>query len=68
MTEIDKLRAALKWALENGVSYSPPYKFPDGRVLGDSFKDYGCGCCAGNIDIPKEFDDVVRAAVGKSDG
>lgn len=46
-----KLRAALKWALEEGVYAS--------KVTHGDFSDTGCGCCSGSTEPPAEVRDIV---------
>ena len=49
----EQLRAALKWALQNGVK-------ANNYGYGTGFSDRGCGCYSGDEEPPAEIDAVVR--------
>lgn len=51
----DKLEAALKWALEEGVVTS--------KMLPSKFFDAGCGCCKDEIEPPPELAGVIAEAI-----
>lgn len=49
---IEKLEAALKWALEHGAYHAEWLSLME-------FRGYGCGCCSAPIEPPEEIRDVV---------
>jgi hypothetical protein len=55
MSEVETLKAALKWVMENGATWSSHSKV---------FYDMGCGCCAAPIEVPSELEGVIREAAG----
>lgn len=52
LAEIDRLRAALRWALDCGA-----YDYQAGVVY-----NCGCGCCAEKVPVPVDLRDVFAAA------
>lgn len=63
MTKVEKLEAALAWALSEGAK---------AQDFGEQieFRDAGCSCCSGSVEPAEEWRDVVmkaaRTALGKS--
>lgn len=55
--QIATLKAALRWALDNGISYSTY----GGKL---DFSDSGCGCCSGREEPPAELRAVILDAIG----
>jgi hypothetical protein len=62
--ERDRLKKALEWALDNGISANDwgerkPY----------TFKNKGCGCCSYEEDVPEDIaavvDEIARVVVEK---
>jgi hypothetical protein len=51
MTEVELLRAALKWVLDNGVIKESSYSI-GGHSEPAGFADAGCGCCSGGRMTP----------------
>jgi hypothetical protein len=58
MTKIEKLEAALRWALSEGA-HNVEY---NGRL---EFRDSGCGCCSGDTTPPEELRAVIAEALEK---
>jgi hypothetical protein len=56
MTKVQKLQAALHWALTNGA-HADEY---GGRL---EFSDRGCGCCSSEIQPPEELRAVIVEAL-----
>lgn len=57
MTKVQRLQAALRWALEEGarnVDYGN----------GLEFRDCGCGCCSSSTKPPEELRAVIVEALG----
>lgn len=60
MTEVETLKAALKWALEHGISASTTQRY------GVRFMDGGCGCCSGEERPPEALRAVLLEAAGSA--
>jgi hypothetical protein len=50
--EIALLRAALRWALDNGAK----------NALDGTLRDDGCGCCSDHLEIPTQFAPLIAEA------
>jgi hypothetical protein len=61
--ELENVKAALKWALDNGVVASSWEEANTGTVH-RSLSDGGCGCCAGEADVPDELRATIYEVLG----
>lgn len=55
--EVEKLKAALRWVLDNQATYYSS-KLSPGR-----WYDSGCGCCSGTIECPPEIAETLKEFV-----
>lgn len=61
--ELENVKAALKWALENGAVASS-WEVPKTGTVHRSISDGGCGCCAQDAEIPEDLKATIYEVLG----